>query len=178
MQLGKQRAPHSDTPGFNKWLQIVLEVWRARGKKLRAVVELEIASVTGCHAPADAARFFEYNNVMRVGEFSPHDKPGKAGTDDDDRLLTKLTEAMCLRLREAVVGQVSDPIKIFLSHAKADGTEVPKQIKNFIQTETQCHSFFDENDINYGQDFARLIAEAEVVPSWQAGGLPELLVER
>ena len=80
--------------------------------------------------------------------------------EDDDVLLTKLTEAFCLLLREQVIGKQSKPIKIFLSHAKADGTDVPKEIKNFIQTETQCHTFFDENDISYGQGFSDVIEDA------------------
>lgn len=83
-----------------------------------------------------------------------------ADTNDHDHLLAKLTEAMSLRLRDAVVGPVSGPIKLFLSHAKADGTEVPKEIKDFIQTETQCHTFYDENDISYGHDFGEVIADA------------------
>ncbi|MCP4282994.1 MAG: TIR domain-containing protein [Gammaproteobacteria bacterium] len=82
------------------------------------------------------------------------------GGGDDEIMLTKLTEAMCLLLREAVVGKETKPIKIFLSHAKADGTEIPKQIKHFIQTETQCHTFFDENDINYGHGFSDVIERA------------------
>lgn len=85
---------------------------------------------------------------------------GSKDSNDDEFMLTKLTEAMGLLLREAVVGKETTPIKIFLSHAKADGTEVPKQIKNFIQTETQCHTFFDENDINYGHDFTDVIQNA------------------
>lgn len=79
---------------------------------------------------------------------------------DYEIMLIKLTEAMGLILREVVVGKKTTPIKIFLSHAKADGTEIPKKIKHYIQTETQCHTFFDENDINYGHDFSDEIKEA------------------
>lgn len=87
-------------------------------------------------------------------------------TDLVESLLIKLTEALCLILRKQVVGKMElQPIKIFLSHAKADGTDVPKEIKNFIQTETQCQAFFDENDIAYGHDFKDTIEQALMAES-------------
>jgi hypothetical protein len=81
-------------------------------------------------------------------------------TIDAEVLLSRLTEAICKILREAIDPVFTQPIRIFLSHAKADGTEIPRQIKNFIQSETQCHTFFDENDIPYGQGFAASIGHA------------------
>jgi len=78
----------------------------------------------------------------------------------DEILLSRLTEAICRKLRYAIDKDHNEPLKIFLSHAKADGTEVPRLIKNFINSETQCQSFFDENDIAYGHDFSDVIQEA------------------
>ncbi|MFK8016852.1 MAG: TIR domain-containing protein [Gammaproteobacteria bacterium] len=88
---------------------------------------------------------------------------------EDEALLSRLTFAISqvfLRALSIDSGQAKlpqdtvTPIKIFLSHAKADGTDVPKEIKSYIQTETQCHTFFDENDINYGLEFGDVIDDA------------------
>ncbi len=51
-------------------------------------------------------------------------------------------------------------VKLFLSHAKADGTEVPVRLKEYIQTHTQCETFFDETDIASGHDYAAILEDA------------------
>jgi hypothetical protein len=39
------------------------------------------------------------------------------------------------------------PVKIFISHAKADGLKFAKKLRNYINDETQLNTFFDANDI-------------------------------
>ena len=51
-------------------------------------------------------------------------------------------------------------IKIFLSHAKADGTDVVRRLKDHIQSQTQCETFFDETDIPSGHGFSKVLDEA------------------
>ena len=51
-------------------------------------------------------------------------------------------------------------IKIFLSHAKADGTDVVRRLKEHIQSQTQCETFFDETDIPSGHGFSEVLDQA------------------
>ena len=61
------------------------------------------------------------------------------------------------------VGKDGMPVKIFISHAKADGTEVAKGIRNYLSSHTQIESFFDENDISYGFDWSSELIESTEV---------------
>lgn len=88
----------------------------------------------------------------------------------DELLLGALTEVLCRDLRRSEsrsgssnavqAGGVPEKIKIFLSHAKADGTEVPVRLKNYIQLNTQCETFFDETDIASGHEFDSILEHA------------------
>jgi hypothetical protein len=46
-----------------------------------------------------------------------------------------------------------EKLTIFLSHTKADGVPVAKAIKRHIEDETHLKTFFDANDIDYGEEF-------------------------
>lgn len=82
-------------------------------------------------------------------------------------LLKQLTEALCHVLlgqdddspvSAGLMGRGSAPkIKLFLSHAKADGTTPAKKIRDYIYSQTQLAAFYDENDIPYGSVFARVL---------------------
>jgi hypothetical protein len=84
-------------------------------------------------------------------------------------LLKQLTESMCrlmLGKREAPVQNAAAPalahegqpkITIFLSHAKVDGTEPARRIRNYIYSQTQLAAFYDENDIPFGSAFSRVL---------------------
>ena len=74
VQLGESCRPVSNDSRADERTQERLERVRLRREELRAMVELEGIGASCCHAPADAARFFEYNNVLRVREFSRHDE--------------------------------------------------------------------------------------------------------
>ncbi|MAS96464.1 MAG: hypothetical protein CMO55_25020 [Verrucomicrobiales bacterium] len=86
-----------------------------------------------------------------------------------ERLLTRMTEVLCRSLRSELItadntipaskdplasSPANQSITIFLSHAKADGTDVPRELKEYIQSQTQCNTFFDETDIPFGSKFA------------------------
>ncbi|MEI8345296.1 MAG: carbamoyltransferase HypF, partial [Candidatus Omnitrophota bacterium] len=45
-------------------------------------------------------------------------------------------------------------IKIFLSHAKSDGTTPARRIRDYIYSQTQLAAFYDENNIPLGSAFA------------------------
>jgi hypothetical protein len=91
---------------------------------------------------------------------------------ETEGLLSQLTEVLCRDLRSFLhqdrtrtkstspkPGPVGK-LKIFLSHAKADGTYAPVAIKEYIQGQTQCEAFFDETDIASGYDYSAVLEEA------------------
>lgn len=78
-------------------------------------------------------------------------------------LQKQLTEALCERLLNT--GLPGEPgsenagakVKIFLSHAKADGSEPARRIRDYLYSQTQIAAFFDENDIPFGSLFERVL---------------------
>ncbi|BCX47480.1 conserved hypothetical protein [Haloferula helveola] len=137
--------------------------WRRKIEKLaNTASDSEAGDWQGarCHLLPIALHDTAYQMPSAVRRLNFIRKVGPSGNAPDEVLMSRLTEALCLLLRGIASPGVTDPIKIFLSHAKADGTDVPKEIKSFIQNETQAHTFFDENDIAYGHDFAKVIEKA------------------
>jgi hypothetical protein len=59
------------------------------------------------------------------------------------------------------------PLKLFISHAKADGLEIATQIKTYVEKSLPLKTFFDANDISIGYDFSeeieRYIKDAVIV---------------
>jgi SLOG cluster2/TIR domain len=74
--------------------------------------------------------------------------------------LRHLTEALGRDLNVRLFPkQAGQKLKIFISYARADGTEAPKKLRDFIQGQTQCSAFFDENDISFGESFSKVLEE-------------------
>lgn len=85
-------------------------------------------------------------------------------------LLKQLTEAMCRVMLARAEGEqpAAEPVldgdesllpkvKIFLSHAKVDGTTPARRLRDYIYSQTQLAAFYDENDIALGSRFGRAI---------------------
>mgnify|MGYP000001617445 FL=1 len=80
-------------------------------------------------------------------------------------LLKQLTETLCdlllqfddFRSGAAPLEARRSKVKIFLSHAKADGTEPARRIRDYIYSQTQIAAFFDENDIPFGALFDKVL---------------------
>ena len=83
-------------------------------------------------------------------------------------LLKQITEAMCrvmlprptAPLQGRQTPSPSDPlpkVNVFLSHAKKDGTEPARRLRDYIYSQTQLTAFFDENDISFGSTFSSVI---------------------
>ena len=96
-------------------------------------------------------------------------------------LLKQLTETLCdllLRPDGAPAGLAAGPardlarpkVKIFLSHAKKDGTIPARRIRDYIYSQTQLAAFYDENDIPYGSSFSRVL-ESNVSGPTQSAAL-------
>lgn len=91
-----------------------------------------------------------------------------AAADEDTvvrSLLKQLTEMLCRLLlgrghrRDLIDHDEGEApkIKVFLSHAKADGTGPAQRIRDHIYARTQIAAFYDENDIPFGSVFARVL---------------------
>ncbi len=77
-------------------------------------------------------------------------------------MLKQLTESLCRLMLYADEGDGGSrmprpKLKIFLSHAKADGVEPARRLRDYIYSQTQLAAFFDENDIAYGLSFSEII---------------------
>lgn len=83
---------------------------------------------------------------------------GKFKADmEAEETLKHLTAALARDLNQRVFpGETTDArFKIFISYARADGVQVPKALRDYIQSQTQCLVFFDENDIGFGRAFEK-----------------------
>lgn len=66
------------------------------------------------------------------------------------------------RLLESFYRLLTNPeqkIKLFISHAKKDGLYEAKGLRDYLNSSTKLSTFFDENDILDGNDFAKQIEE-------------------
>lgn len=73
-----------------------------------------------------------------------------------DVLLNRITHALC-----RLLSTTSDPVKVFFSHAKRDGEDIARAIREYLQRDTGIADFFDSADIPPGSRFADVIvAEA------------------
>src|SRR5262249_45876158 len=83
----------------------------------------------------------------------------------------QLTEALCRLMLGKSFYAPADPagavtaaamdmgpkVKIFLSHAKADGAAPARKIRDYIYSQTQLAAFYDENDIPFGSLLPRVL---------------------
>jgi hypothetical protein len=76
---------------------------------------------------------------------------------ETEETLKHLTEALAHDLNKRLFEKKAERFQIFISYARADGTDVPKALRNYIQGNTQCLVFFDENNIGFGQAFGKSI---------------------
>jgi hypothetical protein len=82
-------------------------------------------------------------------------------------LTVSVTDELCrLLLREPradhdnpEAAPVSDRVKVFISHAKADGRELAEAINGDIHNRTQLVTFLDVHDIEYGKIFTDVILD-------------------
>lgn len=49
--------------------------------------------------------------------------------------------------------QIEPPIKLFVSHAKADGEKLAIEFRDYVQSKSKLKTFFDVNDIADAEDF-------------------------
>jgi TIR domain len=79
---------------------------------------------------------------------------------EQDRLISLLTQACCRLLWARQTGGGHEPegpglpVKVFISHAKADGVAIAEDIRLQILQQGQMQAFFDESDLAIGYGFA------------------------
>lgn len=103
---------------------------------------------------------FTLNTDLRAKNFLPLDTVLPIA-QQKQRLLIGLLHDLCRLFSncgsvdyEAGMDSITDPVRVFLSHAKKDGVKLTEQFKAFIQSELQLDTFFDKNGIYYADDFA------------------------
>jgi SLOG cluster2/TIR domain len=95
-----------------------------------------------------------------AGGLTSDDQKRSAFQTAAQETLRHLTEALSRDLNVRLFPkQAGQKLKIFISYARADGTETPKKLRDFIQGQTQCSAFFDENDISFGESFSKVLEE-------------------
>jgi hypothetical protein len=83
------------------------------------------------------------------------------------QLLINVTHELCRLLLKAPRADHGNPeaapmdrrVMVFISHAKGDGLSIAKAINSYIRNDTQLNTFFDSNDILYGEQFPRVIRD-------------------
>lgn len=97
-------------------------------------------------------------NFLRLQEYQPEDQSAL--------LVNRVTHELCRLLfnkpRAGAGGEESGgrrPVRVFLSHAKADGLDLAKGLQDHIRGATQTDTFFDARDIPYGEDFRKVLDE-------------------
>jgi len=89
------------------------------------------------------------------------------GAHRETLLLNDVMHDLCQLLDPRDAG-VKVKVKVFLSHAKADGLRITRLIRDYLRDVARLEEFFDTDDIPDGARFAELLRE-------QAGSLPALL---
>jgi hypothetical protein len=85
---------------------------------------------------------------------------GEAIQTATQETLRHLTEALGRDLNARLFPkQAGQKLKIFISYARADGTDAPKKLRDYIQGQTQCSAFLDENDISFGESFGEVLED-------------------
>jgi len=102
-------------------------------------------------APITQRNFVRFTAQALPYDTSPHPASEEQSITS---MLKDITEALSRDLNARIFPQQAGrKLKIFISYARADGANVPRAMRDYIQGQTQCEAFFDENDISYGSKY-------------------------
>jgi hypothetical protein len=93
----------------------------------------------------------EFTNQARLYEKS----------DKKESLITIVAHEVLRHISSSPISNIEEPpkpLKLFISHAKADGLEIALQIKAYVERELPLKTFFDANDIVINYDFSKEIS--------------------
>ncbi len=109
---------------------------------------------TAINVPAEIAN----RNSIRYNGPDWQDTLNPAVKSAFDDILKHLTEAFVRNLNLRLFPTHQSPeTQVFISYARADKPDIPKAVRNYIQSSTQCDAFLDENDIAFGSLFAEVL---------------------
>ena len=83
------------------------------------------------------------------------------------RLLTSLTTKTMETVRVPPKDEAGLPVKVFLSHAKADGTAIATALRDRLMHHGQLQAFFDESDLPLGYGYNTRLVNAAGAPTDQ-----------
>lgn len=158
-------------PAWRWWLEQLsgeAETLKAKpcgpdGKNLRRMFLPVALTRTAFNAPASVAK----QNFLRIPDVL--DRPAESLWVEPlqspllGSLLKPLTEALCnIVLNDSPVdaevsARKAAPLRLFISHAKSDGTGPASRLRDYIYSRTQLAAFYDENNIPYGDNFAEVL---------------------
>ncbi|MEM0895392.1 MAG: toll/interleukin-1 receptor domain-containing protein [Verrucomicrobiota bacterium] len=158
-------------PAWRMWLQNISR-YHSGFRRIFIPVALD-PTAYNIPAPIRDLNFLRPTGLERVGEMRGGYAFQSALAPVSRSLLKQLTETLC---RFMIGGTVDDStmtklsadegmnpgqkkLKVFLSHAKADGTSPARRIRDYIYSQTQLAAFFDENDIAYASAFAKVLEQ-------------------
>jgi hypothetical protein len=150
-------------PAWRHWIASLATLQFAYGQRILVPVALDS---TAFNVPAP----LRHLNFLRPSGL-PLTTADDTANDIARSLLKQLTETLCrlmLSNKDLVVAQnpanpgmsengAAPKVKIFLSHAKLDGTVPAKRIRDYIYSQTQLAAFYDENDIPFGSAFGQVL---------------------
>lgn len=130
---------------------------RSKTKTLICPVALHLAAY---QLPSEITQL-NFLRIDRVNDSQDWDEKHRLQVRQK-RLLSLLTQVCCRLLwQQDEAGAInidapSSPIKVFVSHAKSDGTDIAETIREQIYQHGQLQAFFDESDlaISYAWDSA------------------------
>lgn len=156
-------------PAWQRWLgEMCTDSWGAGNQRMMLPVALD---TTAYNMPGEVQKL---NYLRPVG--LPLSNPSNLDEAEvkvvAHSLLKQLTEALCNLLLLAqprkpdkgapatwMAQEAASKVTLFLSHAKVDGTEPARRLRDYIYSQTQLQAFYDENDIPYGSAFGAVIQE-------------------
>lgn len=142
-----------DGPSKN-WGEYVVDLWQradaseGRHRILPVALTRDAFSFDDKIAGKNFIRFYEVDPEKQVVQFVIH------ATHELCRQVMGLDRAdHGSKPGEAVAQRV----EVFISHAKYDGAELAKSIRDHIKSDQQLSTFFDSNDIYFGSSFLEVI---------------------
>jgi hypothetical protein len=168
-------APMIADPSWRYWIG---QLAREHGGVNRICLPVALDATAYNGPPAlRALNFLRPTAVPAAGTTEPW--PDEALETVSRSMLKQLTETLCdllLRPDERPAGEAAisafdlarPKVKIFLSHAKKDGTVPARRIRDYIYSQTQLAAFYDENDIPYGSSFGKVLETNVAGPSQSA----------
>jgi hypothetical protein len=123
--------------------------WRAVLGELQAAARDDDVIIGVSLSP----RVMQLNSpLMQTNLVRLHDVPEELR---ESVLVNRVTHALC-----RLVADTSEPVQVFISHAKSDGVGIAKKVRGFLQDGSGLANFFDAQDLLEGTRWAEQLRAA------------------